>query len=64
MNSAQIVFLVFVFMPPILSILIDRLTGRINDLRLVKWSESILVMYLVEIVMIGLMLLYLLLGDL
>ena len=64
MNVFQMVFVIFVLLPPTLSILIDKLTNRINSLRWVKWSESILMMYLVEIMMIGLMLVYLLLGDL
>ena len=64
MNSYQIVFLIFVFLPPILSISIDKLTGIMNSLRWVKWSDIILMMYLVEIVIIGFMLVYLVLGDL
>lgn len=64
MNVFQMVFVIFVLLPPTLSILIDKLTNRINDLRWVKWSDSILMMYLVEIMIIGLMLMYLLLGDL
>ena len=64
MNSYQIVFLIFSFLPIISSISIDKLTGRMKDLRWAKWSDSIFVMYLFEIMMIGLMLVYLLLGDL
>ena len=64
MNVFQMVFVIFVLLPPTLSILIDKLTNRINGLRWVKWSESILMMYLVEIMMTGLMLMYLVLGDL
>lgn len=56
MNVFQMVFVIFVLLPPTLSILIDKLTNRINSLRWVKWSESIIMMYLVEIMMIGLML--------
>lgn len=64
MNVFQIVFVIFVLLPPTLSILIDELTNQINGLRWVKWSESLLMMYLVEIMMTGLMLMYLVLGDL
>lgn len=64
MNSVQIVFLVFVFLPPTLSISIDKLTGRMNSLRWVKWSDSILIMYLVEIMITSVLLMYLVLGDL
>lgn len=64
MNVFQMVFVIFVLLPPTLSILIDKLTNRINSLRWVKWSDSILMMYLVEIMFTGLMLMYLVLGDL
>lgn len=64
MNVYQISFLIFSFLPIILSISIDKLTGRINDLRWVKWSDSIIIMYLFEIMIIGLMLVYIFLGDL
>lgn len=64
MNVFQMVFVIFVLLPPTLSILIDKLTNLINGLRWVKWSESILMVYLVEIMMTGLMLMYLVLGDL
>lgn len=64
MNVFQMVFVIFVLLPPALSILIDKLTYRIDSLRWVKWSDSILMMYLVEIMFTGLMLMYLVLGDL
>ena len=64
MNVFQMVFVIFVLLPPILSILIDELTNRINGLRWVAWHESILMIYLVEVMFTGLMLMYLVLGDL
>lgn len=64
MNVFQMVFVIFVLLPPILSILIDKITNRINSLRWVKWSDSIIMMYLFEVMITGLMLMYLVLGDL
>lgn len=64
MNSYQIVFLIFSFLPIILSISIDKLTDMMNGLRWVKWSDSIVVMYLFEIMIAGLILVYIFLGDL
>ena len=64
MNVFQMVFVIFVLLPPTLSILIDKITNRINSLRWVKWSDSILMMYLFEVMITGLMLMYLVLGDL
>ena len=54
MNIYQMVFLILVLLPPILSILIDELTNRINGLRWVAWHESLLMMYLVEGLIMGL----------
>ena len=64
MNVFQMVFVIFVLLPPTLSILIDKITNRINSLRWVKWSDSILMIYLFEVMITGLMLMYLMLGDL
>ncbi len=63
MNVFQMVFVIIVLLPPILSILIDKLTYRINGLRWVEWSEGLLMIYLVEFVMTGFMLVYALLGT-
>lgn len=64
MNVYQIVFLIFSFLPIILSISIDKITYRIDSLRWVKWSDSIFMFYIFEMVITGLVLIYFVLGDL
>lgn len=57
MNVYQMVFL-----PPILSIAIDNLTNRINKLKWIKWSDSLLQIYIFEIGIWALVSIYIILG--
>lgn len=65
MNIYQTVFLMFVFLPPVLSIVIDKLTlnGHIKKFSWIKWSESILPFYLLELGAFVLVLIYIILGE-
>lgn len=63
MNSYQIAFLILVFLPPILSISIDKLTAKINVLHWVKWSDIIWKMYLAEWGLVMFWLVFYLLGT-
>lgn len=48
MNSYQIAFLVLILLPPIFSIVIDKLSDRVKGVRWIEWSESIWKIYIVE----------------
>lgn len=48
MNSYQIGFLIFILLPPILSIALDKLSNRVNWVRWIEFSESIWKIYIVE----------------
>lgn len=48
MNSYQMGFLIFILLPPILSIALDKLSNRVNGVRWIEWSESIWKIYIVE----------------
>lgn len=48
MNIYQIAFLVLILLPPVFSIVLDKLSDRVKGLRWIEWSESILKLYLVE----------------
>ena len=50
MNSYQIEFLIFMFLPPILSIVIDKLTYHVNKFDWIPWFDSIVAIYLFEII--------------
>ena len=63
MNSYQIVFFIFILIPPIVSIAIEKLSDRVNGVIWTKWSDSILPLYLLEILIVLLIKLYLLLGE-
>lgn len=49
MNSYQIAFLVLVLLPPIFSIVLDKLSYRVWEAKWIEWSESIWKLYLVEL---------------
>lgn len=63
MNVYQMAFLIFLFLPPILSITIDISTFHSKKLRFIQWSDSILPIYLLELGASGLVLIYIFLGD-
>ena len=63
MNKSQMVFLMFVFLPLILSIVIDVSTSHIKKFSWTKWSESVLPLYLLALGALGLVLIYIFLGD-
>lgn len=64
MNVYQMWFLIFLFLPLVLSIAIDKLTGRIdNKLSWIKFSDSILPIYLLELGALALVLIYIILGE-
>lgn len=48
MNSYQIAFLVLILLPPIFSIVLDKLSDRVKGVRWIEWSESIWKIYIVE----------------
>lgn len=48
MNSYQIAFLVLIFLPPVFSIVLDKLSNRVKGVRWIEWSESIWKIYIVE----------------
>lgn len=64
MNSYQIVFLVLIFIPPIFSIVLDKLSDRVKGAIWIKWSDSIWMMYLAEWGCLMLLLVFALLGTL
>nr|DAD70551.1 MAG TPA: hypothetical protein [Siphoviridae sp. ctcPV5] len=64
MNVYQMGFLIFLFLPLVLSIVIDILTFHIKKLRWIKWLDSVLPFYLLALCISGLALIYIFLGDL
>lgn len=64
MNSYQIAFLMFIALPPIFSIVIDKLSDRVDGVRWIEWSESIFPLYIWEIIIVLLISVYLTLGKL
>lgn len=62
MNVYQIVFLIFVFLPPVLSIVVYNLTNRIDKLNFIDWSDIVVIIYLLESEVFVLVLMYNILG--
>ena len=64
MNSYQIAFLVFILLPPIVSIAIDKLSYRVKEATWIVWTDSIVSLYILEIIIVALMYIYFMLGNL
>lgn len=64
MNSLQIGFLIFLLLPPIFSIALDKISNRVNGVRWIEWSESIFSFYVFGIIIAALVFVYLILGKL
>lgn len=62
MNSYQMVFLIFVFLPPVLSIVVYNLTNRIDKLNWIDWSDIVVIIYILESVVFVLVSIYNILG--
>lgn len=63
MNKYQIVFLIFVFLPPVLSIVLDITTMNIKKLRWIKFYDSVLPIYLLSWLILAITLIYIILGE-
>lgn len=64
MNSYQIVFLIFILLPPIVSIAIDKISYRVKEAIWIGWSDSIVSLYILEIIIVALIYIYFMLGNL
>lgn len=63
MNSYQIAFLVLILLPPIFSIVLDKLSDRVKGVRWIEWSESIWKIYIVEFELVVFLYVFNLLGK-
>ena len=63
MNSYQTVFLIFILLPIILSPIVDFVTDRIKNVIWIAWHESIILMYMLEMIIIVLVAIFVMLGD-
>lgn len=63
MNSYQIVFLIFILLPPIVSIVIDKLSYRDKEANWICWSDSIVSLYILETIIFVLVAIFVMLGD-
>lgn len=64
MNSYQIVFLIFILLPPIVSIAIDKISYRVKEAIWIGWYDSIVSLYILEITIVALIYIYFMLGNL
>lgn len=62
MNSVQIVFLIFILLPVILSPIVDFVTFKIKKLLWTPWYEAILELYVLEMIIFVLVATFVLLG--
>ena len=63
MNSYQIAFLVLILLPPVFSIVLDKLSDRVKWVRWIEWSESIWKIYIVEFELVVFLYVFNLLGK-
>lgn len=63
MNSYQIAFLVLILLPPVFSIVLDKLSDRVKGVRWIEWSESIWKIYIVEFELVVFLYVFYILGK-
>lgn len=63
MNSYQIVFLIFILLPIVLSPVVDVVTYRSKKFLWITWPEAMIQLYMLEIIISVLVATFIILGE-